>query len=71
VEVLNSSKKEDGSLPKAAEINSDITRAEILKEGIAEEYYHLKRELERYEILKANADKILKNDVEKTVNEIQ
>jgi hypothetical protein len=70
VEVLNGSKKEEGSLPKAAEINSDIARAEILKEGIAEEYYRLKRELERYEILKANADKILKNNTEKTVNEI-
>lgn len=58
-EVMNRSKKSDGTLPKAVDLNLEIERHEKLKENIAEKNLKAKSELRKYKAIDENLEIIL------------
>jgi len=62
VEIINRSKKPDGTLPKAVNLNLEIEKLETLKNNILVRQNKAKAELSVYENLKYNIEQILNKD---------
>lgn len=62
VQIINASKKEDVSLPKAAELNMEIENIEMLKQRIKTLYLKTKTEKERYRNLLYNIEHIVPDE---------
>ncbi|MBR1442943.1 MAG: hypothetical protein IJ583_05350, partial [Firmicutes bacterium] len=68
VEIMNKSKLPDGSLPKATDLNNEISRIENQIDDISIRQEKTKNKLSTYQNIKENADKILNNVIEKGEN---
>ncbi len=62
VEIINRSKKPDGTIPKAVDLNLEIEKLEMLKNSIIARQNKVKAELSVYENLKYNINQILSKD---------
>ena len=71
VEIINRSKNPDGSSPKAADLNMEIERLEILKNNIVIRQNKVKSELASYENLKYNIEQILDNNISNEHKDIE
>lgn len=72
-EVMNRSKKSDGTLPKATDLNLEIERHEKLKEQITEKNLLSKSKLNKYKTIEENLEIILadKNIIKTTEEKLQ